>query len=213
MMYDTQKKPWHGSHFFNSPLHRLQIHSVIENESPYLLPLYGRLNHRSVTSHPHEHFSVSRITHRPSFLLFLHPTPPSWEHNWLKIKLMFCRGHPVPRLTAHVKLANPICPLPPPALITLTVIISPVESYNAQHAAASKEHHGPIASYCWCHEAVCSKGRGGLDPQVGEWRSHIARDEDSWRKTLQVKLEKELKLRLFVCFFFLFKLLWSPQND
>lgn len=35
-------------------------------------------------------------------------TPPSWEHNWLRIKLMFCRGHPVPpRLTAHVKPANP----------------------------------------------------------------------------------------------------------
>lgn len=60
---DVWKTPWHGP-LFNSP-HRESI--------PLLkmrLFFCWRLNHRSVTSHTHEHFSVSGITRRPSLLFF-----------------------------------------------------------------------------------------------------------------------------------------------
>lgn len=34
---------------------------------------------------------------------------PSWEHNWLRINLMFCRGHPVLWLTARETCNVPCC--------------------------------------------------------------------------------------------------------
>lgn len=86
--------------------------------------------------------------HSPSISTSSSSSPPSREHNWLRIKLMFLRGHPFPRLTAHVKPANPICPLPPPVLITLTAIISPVKSYNPNLPLQAKSITGrllPIA--------------------------------------------------------------------
>lgn len=109
MIYDRKKKPWHASHFFNSAPADHKSILLLKMSPPTLF--YGRLNHRSVTSHPHEHFSVSRITRRPSFLLLLPrppPHPPIMGAQLAEDQAnVLSRSSRSPRLTAHVKPANP----------------------------------------------------------------------------------------------------------
>lgn len=150
-MYDRKKKPWHGSHFFKSAPADHKSILLLKMSPPH--PLLWQIESQKCHI-PSPWTFFCKQNHSPSIFSpsSSSSTPPSWEHNWLRIKLMFCRGHPVP--PGWQRMWNLPTP-PPPAPITLSAVISPAKSYHPQPAAASQEHHGPIASHCWCHAAVC----------------------------------------------------------
>lgn len=173
------KTPWHGP-LFNSP----------RRESILLLkmrPFCRRLNHRSVTSHSHEHFSASGIGPRsPSVPFFFFFFFFEGEHNWLRIDLMFCRGHPVLWLTERVK------PAAFPAAIPRTKVIT-VTSCSPWGASPWS------AFYRWCHAAVCSNGsrkraEAGPGSQTGRCEERRLRKDARWRlergKTAEIKGKK-----------------------
>lgn len=125
-----------------------KIHSVIENEAFFVADWITEVSHpilmniflwaESLTVHLVFFFSTLR------------------EHNWLRINLMFCRGHPVLWLTEHVK------PATFPAVIPWAKVITPTS--RCLQGASRR-----IASYCWCHAAVCSNSVQAR-PGVADWQ-------------------------------------------
>lgn len=159
---DVWKTPWHGP-LFNSP-HRESI-PLLKMRLFFLLKIESQKCHI-----PYSWTFFCERDHSPSISSFFFFS--SWEHNWPRINLMFCRGHPVLWLTERVK------PATFPAVIPRTKVIAPT-SCCLQGASPW------IGSYCWCHAAVCSnselrlargrrladmKSSGCIRMQGGGWR-------------------------------------------